>query len=57
MSLSEMKVRNAKPKEKFYKLADGDGLHLYVTEKGSKLWRFRYQVRPKRKAPFSGYIP
>lgn len=57
MSLSEMKVRNAKPKEKFYKLADGDGLHLYVTEKGSKLWRFRYRFGRKEKLLSLGIYP
>ena len=57
MSLSEMKVRNAKPKEKFYKLADGDGLHLYVTEKGSKLWRFRYRFGRKEKLLSLGKYP
>ena len=57
MSLSEMKVRNAKPKEKFYKLADGDGLHLYVTEKGSKLWRFRYRFDRKEKLLSLGIYP
>lgn len=39
---SDMKLRNAKPKEKPYKLADGGGLFLEVMADGRKLWRFRY---------------
>ena len=57
MSLSEMKVRNAKPKEKFYKLTDGDGLYLHVTEKGGKLWRFRYRFGGKEKLLALGSYP
>ncbi|MGT2505738.1 tyrosine-type recombinase/integrase [Cupriavidus basilensis] len=40
--LSDTKLRNAKPKEKPYKLADGGGLFLEVMADGRKLWRFRY---------------
>ncbi|MFZ2449018.1 MAG: integrase arm-type DNA-binding domain-containing protein [Methylovulum miyakonense] len=43
MSLNEVKVRNAKPKEKPYKLSDSEGLYLYITETGGKLWRFKYR--------------
>jgi integrase len=43
MSLYEVKVRNAKPKEKPYKLSDSEGLYLYITETGGKLWRFKYR--------------
>jgi integrase len=57
MSLSELKVRNAKPKEKFYKLTDGDGLYIHVTEKGAKLWRFRYRFGGKEKLLALGAYP
>lgn len=43
MPLNEMKVRNAKPKEKSYKISDSEGLYLHVTETGGKLWRFKYR--------------
>lgn len=43
MALNEVKVRNAKPKEKPYKLSDSEGLYLHITETGSKLWRFKYR--------------
>jgi integrase len=57
MSLNEMKIRNAKPKEKFYKLTDSDGLYLHVTEKGGKLWRFRYRFGGKEKLLALGSYP
>jgi integrase len=57
MPLNEMKVRNAKPKEKFYKLTDSDGLYLHLTEKGSKLWRFRYRFGGKEKLLALGTYP
>ena len=57
MPLSDLKIRNAKPKEKFYKLTDGDGLYLHVTETGGKLWRFRYRFDGKEKLLALGTYP
>jgi integrase len=57
MSLSELKIRNAKPKEKFYKLSDSEGLYLHVTEKGGKLWRFKYRFDGKYKLLALGSYP
>ena len=57
MALNDMKIRTAKPKEKFYKLTDGDGLYLHVTEKGGKLWRFRYRFDGKEKLLALGSYP
>ena len=37
-------VRNAKPKEKPYRLNDGDGLFLYVPPSGVRAWQFRYKI-------------
>lgn len=34
MVLTSIAIRNAKPREKLYKLADGDGLHLLVQPNG-----------------------
>ncbi|MDL2284967.1 integrase arm-type DNA-binding domain-containing protein [Oxalobacter sp. OttesenSCG-928-P03] len=39
--LSPVQVRNAKPKEKTYKLSDGGGLYLSVYPNGSKLWHMK----------------
>ncbi|MDM7987096.1 MAG: integrase arm-type DNA-binding domain-containing protein [Smithella sp.] len=57
MPLTEMKVRNAKPKEKFYKLSDSSGLYLHVTETGSRLWRFKYRFNGKQKLLAFGRYP
>ncbi len=36
MSLTDIKIKSLKPKEKPYKVFDGDGLYIYVTTKGIK---------------------
>jgi len=41
--LTDMQVKNAKPKDKPYKLADGGGLYLEVMPTGSKLWRMKFK--------------
>lgn len=43
MALNDLRVRGAKPKDRPYKLGDGNGLWLYVTPGGSRLWRFRFR--------------
>jgi len=55
--LSDVKVRNAKPKEKDYKLADGGGLYLLVSSTGGKLWRFKYGYGGKEKLLALGVYP
>jgi len=41
--LTDTQIKNAKPKEKSYKLADGGGLYLEVMPTGSKLWRMKFK--------------
>lgn len=43
MSFTETAIKNAKPRDKAYKLADGGGLYLLVTPIGSRLWRLKYR--------------
>lgn len=43
--LTDSQVKQAKPKDKAYKLADGGRLYLYVSKLGAKSWRIDY-VRP-----------
>lgn len=57
MPLNNLKVQAAKPKEKPYKLFDGDGLYLLVTEKGHKWWRFKYRFDGKEKSLAFGTYP
>ena len=42
--LTDRQIRAAKPLGRPYKLSDAHGLYLYVTPKGSKLWRMKYRV-------------
>jgi hypothetical protein len=44
MPLTDSAIRNAKPKDKPYKLADGAGLYLLVTPKGGKWWRLDFRI-------------
>ena len=45
--LTDRKIQTAKPKAKPYRLADGDGLYLYVPPSGASAWQFRYRLRDK----------
>ena len=55
--LTDIAVRQAKARGKPYKMADGRGLYLLVTDKGSKLWRFDYRFAGKRKTLSFGVYP
>ena len=57
MPLTDTQIRNAKPKDKAYKLADFGGLFLLVNTGGSKLWRFKYRVQGKEKLLSIGKYP
>ena len=49
MALTETSVKNARPAEKAYKLADGYGMFLLVNLNGSRLWRLKYRFGGKEK--------
>ncbi len=55
--ISDTKVRSAKPREAAYKLTDERGLHLLVTPKGGKWWRFNYRFDGKQKTLSMGVYP
>ena len=57
MSLSDVKIRNSKPKEKQTKLFDSGGLFVLVTPQGSKLWRMKYRYDGKEKLLALGPYP
>ncbi|WP_444633236.1 tyrosine-type recombinase/integrase [Cupriavidus oxalaticus] len=42
--LTDTQCRNAKPKDKSYKLTDGNGLFLEVKPNGIKAWRYRFEL-------------
>ncbi|WP_308872991.1 tyrosine-type recombinase/integrase [Thiothrix subterranea] len=54
--MNDTAVKNAKPKDKEYKLSDGGGLYLLVKPNGSKLWRYKYKL-PKEKVLAIGSYP
>jgi len=47
MALTDLAIRQAKPQDKPYQLADGDALYLEVTPAGGKRWLFRYRFNGK----------
>lgn len=51
--LSDSTIKTAKPKEKLYKLTDGQGLYLEIKPNGSKLWRFKYRFDGRDMTPLS----
>jgi integrase len=44
LPLTDSQIKNAKAKDKEYRLADGNGLMLRIRPTGSKVWIFRYKV-------------
>ncbi len=57
MPLTDTRIRQAKPKDKAYKLSDGAGLHLEVRPTGAKLWRLRYRLAGKENVFAIGRYP
>ncbi len=47
LALTDAKIRALKAKSKAYKVSDFGGLYLFVTSKGSKLWRLKYRHNGK----------
>ena len=57
MPLSDALVRNAKPRERRYKIFDETGLFLIVTPEGGKWWRCRYRWQGKEQTLSLGTYP
>jgi hypothetical protein len=55
--LPEVPVRNAKPRERAYKLFDERGPFLLVTPPGGRLWRLRYRIGNREKLIPLGIYP
>ncbi len=57
--LTEKKIKSAKPKDRAYKLFDGEGLYLYILPTGTKSWRMKYTspVDKKEKTITFGKYP
>ncbi|MHC6528400.1 integrase arm-type DNA-binding domain-containing protein [Vibrio proteolyticus] len=57
-SLTATQIKQAKPKEKEYTLADGNGLLLRIRPNGAKSWMFNYYVpitKKRNKISFGNY--
>ena len=57
MPLTDTMLRNLKPDGTPTKLADSEGLYLYLSPTGSKLWRMDYRFSGKRKTLSFGAYP
>jgi len=57
MPLTETQAKNAKPRERAYKLSDSEGLFLLVQPNGTKLWRMKYRHSSKEKLLSFGAYP
>ena len=55
--LSEITVRQAKPKDRDYKLSDAEGLHLFVAKSGHRSWRLKYRFAGKERRLILGSYP
>jgi hypothetical protein len=57
MTLTDTKIRNAKPGEKPMRLFDERGLYLEVSPAGGKWWRLKYRFGGKEKRLSLGVYP
>jgi integrase len=57
MPLTDVEIRNARPREKAYRLADGAGMYLEVSPAGGKYWRLKYRVGGREKRLALGVYP
>ena len=57
MLLNDLKIKNARPRSKQYKLTDGDGLCVVIRPNGTKLWHFRFRLNDKENVYSIGSYP
>jgi len=57
MTLTDPLIRNARPKDRPYKLSRELGLFVLVKPNGTKLWRYSYTYRGKEKLISFGAYP
>ncbi|MDO6387651.1 integrase arm-type DNA-binding domain-containing protein [Uliginosibacterium sp. 31-12] len=55
--LTDAHCRNAKPREKLYRLKDFNGLYLEIKPSGIKAWRYRYKLNNKESMFALGNYP
>ncbi|MDX2210977.1 MAG: integrase arm-type DNA-binding domain-containing protein [Sphingopyxis sp.] len=57
MALTDVAIRNAKPRVKPYKMGDAFGLFVLIQPSGGKLWRFKYRFEGREKKLAIGTYP
>jgi len=57
MPLTDTAARNARPREKAYRLTDEKGMYLEVHPSGSKYWRLKYRFAGREKRLALGVYP
>lgn len=57
MPLTDVKIRNLKPKDKTFKASDEKGLYLQISPGGSKHWKLKYRYDGKEKKLSFGAYP
>jgi integrase len=55
--LSDVRCKQAKPRDKAYKLSDGGGLVLLVNPDGARYWRWNYRFAGQQKTMALGTYP
>ncbi|WP_281951900.1 tyrosine-type recombinase/integrase [Nitrosophilus kaiyonis] len=56
-ALNDLQIKNAKPKEKNYKLIDGENLYILIKSNGKKIFRLDYSYLGKRNTYTIGEYP
>lgn len=57
MALTASQIKNAKPREKQYKLYDEKGLFMIVRPNGAKWWRYKYRFAKRHREISMGIYP
>ncbi len=57
MPLTDRQAKTAEPREKTYRITDGQGLYLEVSPTGGKYWRMKYRFTGKEKRLAIGTYP
>jgi integrase len=55
--LTDIQVKNAKAKDKDYRLSDGGSMYLLVATDGAKYWRMDYRINERRNTLAFGKYP
>ena len=55
--LTELTIKQSKPKDKQYKITDGEGMFLRIYPNGSKYWQLQYWFEGKQKILSLGVWP